>query len=439
MNNKINKFCSIILDSINCAVFIIDKEFKITFFNQAAENITGFKKEEVLGRYCYEVLRTNACKSACPFRESMEKGGKISGRRIEILNKYFESIPVIVSSNIFKNNEGEIIGGIESFRDITNVETLKKEVTKRFKFGDIISKNHKILQIFDILPDIAESNSNVLIEGPSGSGKEVFARTIHNISSRKNNPFIAVNCGALPDTLLESELFGYEPGAFTDAIKRKPGRFELANGGTLFLDEIGDTTPALQVKLLRAIQEKTIEPLGSTSSIPVDVRIICATNKDLLKLVKEGKFREDLYYRINVIKISLPPLKDRKEDIPLLINHFINKFNAITGKNINGITEDALAILMDYDFPGNIRELENIIEHAFVLSKSNYIDINHLPTEILKKDKINGSISSLNETEKDAIIRALSQFNGNKQKAAEALGIDRTTLWRKLKKYKINL
>ena len=439
MDNKINKFCDTILDSIDCAVFIIDKNFKITFFNQAAENITGYKKEEVIGKHCYEVLRTNACSSNCPIRESIKKKSKISGRRIEILNKYFDSIPVIVSSNIIKDNAGNIIGGIETFRDITNIETLKKEVTKKFQFGDIISKNHKILQIFDILPDIAESNTNVLIEGPSGSGKEVFARTIHNLSGRKDKPFIAVNCGALPDTLLESELFGYEKGAFTDAAKRKPGRFELANSGTLFLDEIGDTTPALQVKLLRAIQEKSIEPLGSTQSIKVDVRIICATNRNLLKLVKEGKFREDLYYRINVIKITLPPLKERKEDIPLLIQHFINKFNAITGKNIKGITEEALSALMAYNYPGNIRELENIIEHAFVLSKDDYIDINHLPSEIVKKQETNNNILPLDEAEKNAILKAIYKFNGNKQKAAEVLGIDRTTLWRKLKKYKIEI
>ena len=439
MNNKINNLCATILDSIECAVFTIDLDFKITFFNYAAENITGFKKEEVLGKYCYEVLCTNACETNCPFRDALKKKAKITGRRIEILDKYYSSIPVIAGSNIIKDKNNVIIGGIINFKDITNIENLKKEVIKKFQFGDIISKNHRILQIFDILPDIAESNSNVLIEGPSGSGKEVFARTIHNLSRRKDHPFIAVNCGALPDTLLESELFGYEPGAFTDAVKRKPGRFELANGGTLFLDEIGDTSPILQVKLLRAIQEKTIEPLGSTKSMKVDVRIICATNKDLLKLVQKGKFREDLYYRINVIKITLPPLKERKEDIPLLIQHFIKKFNAITGKNIKGITEEALTILMGYSYPGNIRELENIIEHAFVLSRSDYIDVNHLPTEIIETDEKDRRIPPLDEIEKNTIIKAISQFNGNKQKAAEALGIDRTTLWRKLKKYNINI
>ena len=439
MNNKINNLCATILDSIECAVFTIDLDFKITFFNHAAESITAFKKEEVLGKYCYEVLRTNACETNCPFREALKEKAKITGRRIEILDKYYSSIPVIAGSNIIKDKNIGIIGGIINFKDITNIENLKKEVIKKFQFGDIISKNHRILQIFDILPDIAESNSNLLIEGPSGSGKEVFARTIHNLSRRKDHPFIAVNCGALPDTLLESELFGYVPGAFTDAVKRKPGRFELANGGTLFLDEIGDTSPTLQVKLLRAIQEKTIEPLGSTKSIKVDVRIICATNKDLLKLVQEGKFREDLYYRINVIKITLPPLKERKEDIPLLIQHFIKKFNATTGKNIKGITEEALTVLMGYSYPGNIRELENIIEHAFVLSRSDYIDVNHLPSEIIETDEKDRRILPLDEIEKNAIIKAITQFNGNKQKASEALGIDRTTLWRKLKKYNINI
>ncbi len=430
----INKFCNNILNNIDTGVLIVDKDFKIVFFNRAAERITGFISNEVKGSFCYEILRTNVCTNKCPLKEAIEKDSQIEGRKVEILNKFGEIIPVIVNATPVKEN-GKIIGGIETFRDITTIETLKKEVSKNYRFGDIIGKSRKILEIFDILPDIAESNSNVLIEGPSGTGKEVFARTIHNLSKRKNKPFIAVNCAALPDTLLESELFGYEKGAFTDAIRRKPGRFELANGGTLFLDEIGDTSPALQVKLLRAIQEKEIEPLGGTRTIKVDVRIICATNKDLLSLVKEGKFREDLYYRINVIKISLPPLRERREDIPLLIEHFITKYNAITGKNITGITEDAMNILMSYDYPGNIRELENIIEHAFVLSKNEIIDIDDLPQEIRKSLISNDEdIFNLEEVEKRAIIKALRKFN-NKQKAAEALGIDRTTLWRKLKHY----
>ena len=439
MNDRINKICSIVLNSIDTGVLIVDNEFRIVTFNKAAEKITGFSFEEVKGKHCFEVLRTDVCEKGCPLRESIISKSQVEGRRVEILNKFGKAIPVIVNAEPIIEN-GEIIGGIETFKDITSIETLKKEVKKDYRLGDIIGKSRAILEIFDILPDIAESNSTVLIEGPSGTGKEILARTIHNLSRRKNKPFVAFNCAALPDTLLESELFGYEKGAFTDAAKRKPGRFELAQGGTLFLDEIGDTSPALQVKLLRAIQEKEIEPLGSTKPVKVDVRIICATNKDLLKLVKEGKFREDLYYRINVIKLSLPPLKERREDIPLLIEHFITKYNAIMGKNITGITEDAMDILMNYSYPGNIRELENIIEHAFVLSKGSVIDVDDLPAEVKNAERYEDTgILTLAEIEKRTIVKTLRISGYNKQKAAELLGIDRTTLWRKIKHYNIDI
>ena len=248
-----------------------------------------------------------------------------------------------------KNERGQIIGGVETFRDLSAIEELKKELSQKYTLGDIISKNHLIHDIFNILPNIAESDSTVLIQGASGTGKELFAKAIHNLSRRKTKPFIKVNCGALPDTLLESELFGYVKGAFTDAKKDKPGRFALANGGTIFLDEVGDMSPSLQVKLLRVLQEKEYEPLGSTSPRKTDVRIIAATNKDLSTLVNEGKFRDDLYYRLNVVKIDLPPLSQRREDIPLLIDAFIQKFNAKMGKQITGVSDQALRLLLNHD------------------------------------------------------------------------------------------
>jgi transcriptional regulator with PAS, ATPase and Fis domain len=301
-----------------------------------------------------------------------------------------------------------------------------------------------IHNIFNILPNIAESDSTVLIQGASGTGKELFAKAIHTLSPRKTRPFIKVNCGALPDTLLESELFGYVKGAFTDAKKDKPGRFALANEGTIFLDEVGDMSPSLQVKLLRVLQEKEYEPLGSTNPRKTDVRIIAATNKDLSKLISEGIFRDDLFYRLNVVKIELPPLSQRREDIPLLINAFVQKFNAKMGKQIVGVSDQALRLLLKHDYPGNIRELENIIEHAFVLCKGDRIDLDCLPKEITEDQKIENPSMALQEetplekAETEVIEKILKKYDGNRIKTAQELGIDRTTLWRKIKKYGLN-
>ena len=291
-------------------------------------------------------------------------------------------------------------------------------------------------ELFAILPDIAESPSTVLIEGESGTGKELFARAIHNLSPRCNKPFVAVNSGALPDTLLESELFGYKKGAFTDAVKDKPGRITLADGGTLFLDEIASVSPALQVRLLRFLQEKTYEPLGATITQKANVRIIAATNQDLKQMISQGSFRDDLYYRLNVIDISLPPLRDRLEDVPLLVDHFIARFNRIQQKEVTGISNETLSCLMSYDFPGNIRELENIIERAFVLCRHGLIEMRLLP-EIIREnvciDCPKKEMTSFKQLEKSFLLNALRNNDWNKIKTARQLGIHKTTLYRKLK------
>jgi transcriptional regulator with PAS, ATPase and Fis domain len=295
-------------------------------------------------------------------------------------------------------------------------------------------------KLFEVLPQISESSSTVLIEGPSGTGKELFARAIHSLSPRKRAPFIAVNCGALPDTLLESELFGHKAGAFTDARRDKPGRFAVANGGTVFLDEIGDISPAMQIRLLRVLQERVIEPLGSVVPMKVDVRIVAATNRDLAKLVREGQFREDLYYRIRVISLKLPSLNQRREDIPLLVDHLIAKFNRLQNREIEGISEEVLAQLMEYDYPGNVRELENIIEQAFVLCRGRLIELHHLPTELRPSGASGYGTSnpmSLQSMEKLLISEALRRHKGSRKKAAHQLGIDPSTLYRKLKALEI--
>ena len=344
-----------------------------------------------------------------------------------------------MSASPLKDEKGNIVGGVETIRDLSTIETLRKELKQNYTFEDIISKNHKILEIFYILPNIAESESTVLIQGPSGSGKELFARAIHNLSFRKDGPFVAVNCSALPDNLLESELFGYVQGAFTDAKKDKPGRFALAEGGTIFLDEVDSLTPATQVKLLRVLQEKEYEPLGATKSKKANVRVISTTKTNLLKLVQNNEFRDDLYFRLDVVKIELPPLLARRDDIPLLINHFVEKFNHKTDKSVSGVSSKVLETLMNYGFPGNVRELENIMEHAFVMCSDEEIKFKHLPQEIqnLEVQCLNKTTpnSPLQDSECRLLIEALEKYNWNKVKTAEELQLHRSTLWRKMKKY----
>ena len=440
--NSLSLSMDVILDSIADGVFTIDNEKNVTSFNKAAEKITGISKEHAIGQKCFDVLHANICQTACVLEKTLKTGKEIIDLPIIVINSEGKTIPVSISTAVLKDKKGEIIGGVETFRDLSSIEELRKEISKRYTFEDIISKNHEIQKIFDVLPDIAESDSTVLIQGASGSGKELFARAIHNLSHRKEKPYIIVNCGALPDTLLESELFGYLKGAFTDAKGDKPGRFALAEKGTLFLDEIAELSTALQVKLLRVLQQKEYEPLGATFPIKANVRIIAATNQELSQLLARGTFREDLYYRLNVIKIELPPLAERREDIPLLVDHFINQFNLKKGKKIIGMPHHVLNVLMKYEFPGNVRELENIIEHAFVLCHGSQIEIEHLPKEFIEKfeeDKTSNKKSAgrLKEAENVLIIDALKRYAGNRSKAAEELGIDKSTLWRKIKKYNI--
>jgi len=332
----------IILESIADGVFTIAREWRITSFNRAAERITGIPRGKAIGQKCFDVFHANICQTSCALKQTLETGKEIIDLPVDILNSQGETIPISISTAVLRNRKGKVIGGVETFRDLSALETLRRELLKQYTIGDIVSKNPQMLKILSLLPSIAESNSTVLIQGPSGSGKELLARANHSLSPRKNGPYIAVSCAALPDTLLESELFGYVKGAFTDARRDKPGRVALAEKGTLFLDEIGDISPALQVKLLRFLQEKEYEPLGAVKSQKADVRIIAATNKNLSQLVEQGLFREDLYYRLNVIKIELPPLKERREDIPLLVEHFLKRFNLKMNKRIISVSPEVI-------------------------------------------------------------------------------------------------
>ncbi|MBW2630721.1 MAG: sigma 54-interacting transcriptional regulator [Deltaproteobacteria bacterium] len=433
----------IILDSITDGVFTVDHEWCITSFNRAAEDITGVPREDAIGQLCKDVLKADICEGDCALRQTVATGKPIKDKVVNIINAVGEQAPISISTALLRDADGKTIGAVETFRDISLVEKLRKKIEQKYTFEDIISKNHRMYELFNILPDVANSLSTALIEGESGTGKELFARAIHNLSPRKNKQLVIVNCGAMPDTLLESELFGYKAGAFTDARKDKPGRFRLAEGSTIFLDEIGDISPALQVRLLRVLQEKTYEPLGAVKSEQADVRIITATNRDLFKMVKQGKFREDLYYRINVIKLKLPPLRERKEDIPLLADHFIKAFCSVQNKAIDGITDEALACLMSYDYPGNIRELENIIERAFIMCKSKMIMPSHLPEPVCGPGVINHpegmEMTSLKDMEAVFLTNALRRNNWNRLKTAKELGIHKSTLFRKIKSLGLEL
>jgi PAS domain S-box-containing protein len=438
----------IILDSIADGVFTIDMERKITSFNAAAERITGIQRDQAVGRQCWDVFRASICESQCSLRRTMETGKPILNQAIYIVNSHGDRVPISISTAILRGEGGDIIGGAETFRDLSVVEELRKELEARHSFFDIISKNQEMLRLFAMLEQVAESNSTLLLVGESGTGKELFAKAIHSLSPRRSGPMVTVNCGALPDTLLESELFGYRAGAFTDAKKDKPGRLAMAEGGTLFLDEVGDVSPALQIRLLRVLQEKAYEPLGSTRPRKADVRIVAATNRSLEDLVRQGKFRQDLYYRINVVKLVLPPLREKKEDIPLLASHFIRKFNRLSGKEIQGLAPDVLPILMAHDFPGNVRELENILEYATVVCKETLIRPEHLPDSLHPSPGGGRATADAGSQAKDLswedmerrfILEVLKKNAWNRTATALRLGIHPSTLWRKMKRLAIHV
>ena len=430
-----------ILDSITEGVFTVDSDWCITSFNRAAEEIMGIPRKKALGQKCSDILRADVCETDCALRQTMRTGKPVINRAVHIVDAKGERHAIAISTALLKDENGKVIGGVETFRDMSLVEEIRKKIEGRYCCEDIISQNHRMQDLFGILPNIAESDCTVLIEGESGTGKELFARAIHNLSFRKGKSFVGVSCGALPDTLLESELFGYKAGAFTDAKKDKPGRFARAEGGTLFLDEIGDVSAAVQVRLLRVLQERTYEPLGAVSSVNANVRVITAANKKLSELVEQDKFREDLYYRINVMRLELPPLRERKDDIPLLVNHFTNRFKRLRNKNISCVTDEVLAILLAYDYPGNIRELENIIEHCFVLCQGEVIEKKHLPRSVCPGPSagkiITSEIATLKQMEQLLIIEALRRNKGNQTATAKELGINKSTLFRKLKTYDI--
>ncbi|WP_136795637.1 sigma-54 interaction domain-containing protein [Desulfosediminicola ganghwensis] len=451
-NNFSDSAQKVILESISDGVFTVDHNWRIMSFNRAAEEITGISRQEAIGRYCWEVFRANMCESNCALKRTMQEGKSFISSSTYIINGREERVPITVSTAQLVNAEGEILGGVETFRDHSLVEELRRELSGQYQMGDMVSRSQAMNKIFTILPQLAESDSTVLIQGETGTGKELLARAIHSLSKRKENSFIAINCGALPDNLLESELFGYKAGAFTGAEKDKPGLFAAAESGTILLDEIGDTSAAFQVRLLRVLEEREFQPLGGVETVPTSVRVIAATNRDLEDMIDTGDFRRDLYYRINILRLRLPPLRERLEDVPLLIERFIERMKLRSGLEIRGVTPEAMTLLLNHDYPGNIRELENIIEHCFVLCRSGEISPDHLPpylrkpAEHVKKQSCQqpglrkASLSeTVNSTEEEAILAALERNSMNRTKAAAELGMHKSTLYRKIRKLNLAL
>ena len=442
-DNEFSDLTESILESISDGVFTVDPDWRVTSFNRAAEEITGIPRREALGRLCSEVFKSSMCEVECALKRTRKSGKPVINKTGYIIDANGDRIPISISTAVLYDADGNVIGGAETFRDLSEIVALRQELQGRLRIGDLVSHSQAMRPIFEMMPSLAASLTTVLIQGETGTGKELLARAIHGMSSRSAKPFVAVNCGALPDTLLESELFGYKKGAFTGAAQDKPGRFALAGDGTLFLDEMGEMSQALQVRLLRVLQEHTYEPLGATRSEKSNARILVATNRDLAAMVKRGEFRQDLYYRINVISLELPPLRKRKEDIPLLVEHFVERFNRLQKKSVAGFTPGAYSLLMAHDWPGNVRELENIVERAFVLCSGKWVGNEHLPGELTgcRSQAVEpGGIESVKRAaEGQSILSALKRNNFNRAAAARELGIHKTTLYRKMKAFGLPL
>jgi PAS domain S-box-containing protein len=421
----------IVFDSITDGVFTVDRNLAITSFNRAAERITGFPASEAIGRRCFEVFRTDVCHRQCALRAALNNELPVNSARVHIITRDGVEKAMGVSATVL-HADGEIVGAVEFLHDLRAFDDASQQ---RATTG-IVTGSPAMNRILDLLPNIARSDCSVLILGPSGSGKELIAQAIHSLSPRRFGPYVKINCAALPATLLESELFGYVKGAFTDARTDKPGHFALARGGTLLLDEIGEMDVTLQVKLLRVLNDGEYQPLGSARTLHADARVIAASNADLKALIEQGRFRADLFFRINVVTVELPPLSDRPEEIPVLITHFIDKFSAATGKPIRGVSPEAMRLLTSYGYPGNVRELENAIEHAFVMCDGETIGAEHLPSHLGESTLRRGKQGDeALPGERQLVAAALARCRGNRGKAARELGMHRTTLWRKLKSY----
>jgi len=433
-----------ILNGIADGIVVVGLNKKVLFMNRAARELLGKAGDSIVlcegcMADCKKGVRDSPCPLGCLVMKTIETGEHVYNYEVNL--KYDDSnLTLSINTALVKDNEGNTIGGQIMLRDVTLISELKSELKGRYSFNNVVGKNYKMHEVYELLHEVAPTKSSVLIEGESGTGKELIANAIHHNSPRASKPFIKLNCAALSEGVLESELFGHVKGAFTGAIADKPGRFELANEGTLFLDEIGEISMQTQVKLLRVLQEGEFERVGGIKPVKVDVRIVAATNKNLKEAVEKGEFREDLYYRLKVVPIQLPPLRERKDDIPLLVQHFVAKFNKEMQKEVASLGPRALELLLEYNYPGNIRELEHIMEHAFVRCQGRTITAEHLPKELQTVDMIDRAMESeepLKELERETILRALDESGWKLQTCARRLKISRTTLWRKMKELEI--
>ena len=429
-----------ILNSIADGVIVIGLDHRIIFMNRAAKDMLGRAGEDLSeGSKCGEVFGHSLCTFGCLINATIKTGEHLYNYEAAF-EKDGKKILLSINTALLKDHHNNIIGGIEIFRDVSLVNELKDELKGRYSFDNIIGKNYRVHEVFELLKEVAPTRATVLIEGETGTGKELIANAIHHNSPRSGSPFVKVNCAALSEGLLESEIFGHVRGAFTGAINDKAGRFEMANGGTIFLDEIGDITPQTQVKLLRVLQEGEFERVGDSRTIKVNVRVITATNKDLRAMVERDEFREDLYYRLKVVPVRLPPLRERKDDIPLLVRHFIEKFNREMNTEITHVSPAAMELLMEYNYPGNIRELEHIIEHAFVRCQGKTISPENLPKDLQNNDivsKVMSRSDPMRSLEKEMIVQALKETGWRYSECARKLNMSRTTLWRRMKEFNI--
>jgi len=453
------RFFSQIIDSMADGVFTMDADGKITSWNRSMERISGYPASETLGKTC-DILGCSRCFGRkCPNGIQscgIIKRGTSEAKECLVLHKDGHDVPVIKNASVVRDEKHHIIGVVETITDLTELKQARqvaKEAILRLKevnpVENIIGKSHEINKVFSAIKVAAASESTILIQGESGTGKELVAAAIHYQSERKDGPLITVNCSALSESLLESELFGHVKGAFTGAARDRMGRFEEARNGTIFLDEIGELSPFIQVKLLRVIQEREVERVGDSKKRKINIRIITATHRDLIQQVRDGVFREDLYYRLKVFPICLPPLRDRKEDIPLLVDYFINIMNQKTGKHVQGLSNAALRLLMDSSWAGNVRELENAIEHAFVLCDRQQIDAIDLPIEIRMHENLilsSKMLSTATDTPtkmikltRDELLNLLEENQWNKSKVGRQIGLSHSSIWKYMKKWDIPL
>jgi len=437
----------IILDNFDVGIFTVNRGGHITFFNNGAERISGYSRRELLGKHCTAIFEEEAFRDLYQLKESIEDGCTRSSHRGKITTKDGEAIPVRANYMALRNEKGTTVGGLTTFHDLTLIHQLNQAISGRYTFHDMVGKDPTMQQIFEKVSVVAETDATVIIEGATGTGKDLLAKVIHSTSKRTDKPFVKVNCAALPDNLLESEMFGYVKGAFTGADRDKPGRFNEADCGTIFLDEIGDLPLSLQAKLLRVLEDKEFYPLGSQHIKKVDIRIVAATNRGLEHLVDKKLFRQDLYYRLNVFRIELPALKNRRIDLPILIRHILRRLCTASDNRLPRISEEAMELLLNFDYPGNVRELENILEHALIICRNDVIRLKHLPDYVQKQYPSSEpevfatslQMSKADNTERERILQILRHNNWHRAKTARALNMDRTTLWRKMKRHGIVL